>query len=452
MEDRKILVIIGSGPVGVQFAHELIKRGYRGLIKLFGDEPWRPYNRIQLSSLLAGEVRYGDILYPELRVDRDHFHFLNRRVISVDLSRRCVLDDKGVSHQYDKLVHATGSRPWVPDIEGTGLAGVYVFRDLSHAQQLMARSVRTRRTVIVGGGLLGVEVARAMQRNNTQVVLVHQGDRLMNRQLDQEAGAMLQRTLEGYGVEVILKDSVRRLCGQRNVTSVALRNGTVLECDTVVFTTGIHPNVELARDSGVRVGQGIQVNDQLETSQEDVYALGECVEHRGHIYGLLTPGLEQAAILADRLCGGSSRYQGSIAATGLNVLGLPTFTLGWVGDEYANRIDRTVRYRSEQGHYRKLYLQRNRLCGFVGVGNCEEYNRIQRAVHARQRILPWQIARFRLSGRIWREGSRPQPWPGSSANSLLRVAVCGLLLAVAVVVVSGLLGCVAESPILRAVV
>ena len=416
LEHRKIMVIIGSGPVGVQFAQELINRGYPGVIKLFGDEPWRPYNRIQLSSLVAGEVRYNDILFPEIRDDRDHFHFLNRRVIRIDHAQHSLVDEKGVTHRFDHLVFATGSNPWIPNVSGIDLPGVYVFRDLNDAQQLMARSVRTRRTVVVGGGLLGVEAARAMQRNNTQVVLVHQSNRLMNRQLDVEGGAILKRTLEGYGIEVFLNSGVRKLVGERNVNAVELRNGQTIECDTVIFATGIQPNVELARSAGVKVGRGIQVNDNLVTNLDNVYAVGECAEHRGEIYGLLAPGLEQAAILADRLCEGSATYQGSIAATQLKILDLPIFTIGWIGDEYENQLDQTLTFHNENGDYRKLFLRRNRLKGFVAVGQCDERSRLQQAVVNEQRIYPWQIVRFKNEGRIWpqEDTEHVREWPASA--------------------------------------
>lgn len=416
MMHRKVMVIIGSGPVGVQLAQELIKRGYPGVIKLFGDEPWRPYNRIQLSSLVAGEVRYSEILFPEIRDEREHFHFINRRVVQLDERKKTLLDEKGVTHCFDQLVFATGSNPWIPNVTGIDLAGVYVFRDLNDAQLLMARSVRTRRTVVVGGGLLGVEAARAMQRNNTQVVLVHQSNRLMNRQLDIEGGSILKRTLEGYGIEVFLNSGVRKLVGERNVTAVELRNGQTIPCDTVIFSTGIQPNVGLARSGGVKVGRGIVVNDFLQTNQENVFAVGECAEHRGEIYGLLAPGLEQAAILADRLCDGSAAYTGSIAATQLKILDLPIFTIGWISDEYENQIDQTITFHNENGDYRKLFLKRGRLKGFVAVGDCGERSRLQQAVVNEQRIYPWQVARFKSEGRIWpqEDTAHVKEWPASA--------------------------------------
>lgn len=400
-EQHRVLAIIGSGPVGVQCAQTLLQRGFKGMIKLFGDEPWQPYNRMQLSSLVAGEVRYSDILFPEIESNKDRFLFLHRRVTSIDPAHHALIDDKGVRHHYHQLVFATGSRPWVPNVRGLGLPGVFVFRDLNDAQQLMARSARTRRTVIVGGGILGVEAARAMQRNNTQVTLVHQSDRLMNRQLDSEAGAILKRTLEGYGVEVFLNSGMRKILGTTGVAGVELRNGRTIECDTVIFATGIQPNVALARSAGLKVGRGIVVDDTLQTSREGVFAIGECAEHRGQIYGLLAPGLEQCGVLADRLCEGVGTYTGSMAATLLRILDLPIFTMGWISDEYESQIDQTITYHNNNGDYRKLYLTRNRLKGVVAVGSCAEQARLQSAVQNARWILPWQRARFRKSGYLW---------------------------------------------------
>jgi nitrite reductase (NADH) large subunit len=294
----------------------------------------------------------------------------------------------------------------------------------------MARSVRTRNTIVIGGGLLGVEAARAMQRNNTHVTLVHQSNRLMNRQLDVEAGAILKRTLEGYGIEVKLNAGVSALLGENVVSGVELRNGQVLACDTVIFATGIQPNVAMARNSGVKVGRGIRINNKLQTNQPDIFAIGECAEHEEEIYGLLAPGQEQAAILADRFCGGVAQYKGSKATTYLKVLDLPVFTLGWVGDEYENRIDETLIFHCESGAYRKLFLQRNRLRGVVAVGECEEKNRLHQVVNSQQRILPWQKNRFRNEGRLWPSGdaSHVRDWPAGAKICGCRNVPVGKLL------------------------
>ena len=413
---QPVVIIVGSGPVGVHCAQQLIERGFEGTIKLFGDEPWRPYNRIKLSSLVAGEVTFQDILLPEIGKEQERFHFIHQRISKIDSDKKQVVDERGNSYSYDELVFCTGSSPWLPNVQGIDLNGVYVFRNLNDAQKLMARSVRTRRTVVVGGGLLGLEAAKAMQRNNTHVILVHQSNRLMNRQLDIEAGAILKRTVEGYGIEVMLNAGVRSINGEHTVESVELPNGKIIECDTVIFATGIQPNAELARKAGVSVGRGILVNDELATNQAGIHAVGECAEYNGEIYGLLAPGIEQAAVLADRICGGDSHYRGSIAATQLKILDLPIFTVGWVGDEYENLIDQTVIYQSKNGDYRKLFLKRNRVKGVVAVGACAEKSRLQQAVTKEMRLMPWHISRFKNEGRIWPEEdtAHVREWPATA--------------------------------------
>lgn len=398
---NETIIVVGSGPVGFHFIQELLKRKYPGNILLFGDEPWRPYNRIHLSSLLAGDMRYQQILLPDIDKTGSRFRFINRRIMALDVHEKLVRDERGGEHHFDKLVLATGSRPWLPQIKGLDLTGVYVFRDLNDAQKLLARSVRTRRTVVVGGGLLGVEAARAMQRNHTDVVLVHQGNRLMNRQLDFEAGAILKHSLEGYGVQVLLNTGVKVILGKHAVTGVELRNGSKLDCDTVIFATGIQPNVELARYAGIKVGRGIRVDDTLGTSQADIFAVGECVEHRNEVYGVLAPGLEQASILANRLCKGGAEYRGSFVSAQLKVLDLPVFTMGWIGDEYENQIDEVMLYHGPQGEYRKLFLKRGVIKGAVAVGECPERSRLQDMIVRERIVWPWQLRRFRLEGLLW---------------------------------------------------
>lgn len=392
---------MGSGPVGVHLAQTLQRRDFYGHVKLFGAEPWQPYQRIQLSSLLAGQVRAEDVHIPELGHDSERFQFLHRKVISIDPPKGQIVDDQGGCHDYDRLVLATGSTPWVPGLAGLNLPGVYVFRNLEDTRRLLARSQEARHAVVIGGGLLGVEAARAIQRPHTRVTLIQQADRLLNRQLDVEAGGILKRTLEGYGIEVVLNAGVRRVVGQKQVKAVSLQDGRRIDCDTVILATGIKPNVELALTSGIAIGRGIRVNDQLCTSVDGIYAIGECAQHRDQVYGLQGPGLEQAQVLAGRFCGDSMRYRGSVSGTQLRVLNLPVLTMGCVGDEYQHRVDRSEIFHCASGNYRRIYLHRNRLQGVVSVGECEDQAQMRRAVEQRQRLYPWQIHRFRRKGRLW---------------------------------------------------
>ena len=294
------IIVIGSGPVGMRFVEEVLKRKPSANITMFGGEGTQPYNRIQLSSLLAGEAKYEDILNT-LPDEQRHtgFQHIPANVEVVFSKEKYVVDQQGNRYDYDKLVFATGSRPHVPDIPGVDQTGVYTFRNLKDAEALSARIWRSRHIVVVGGGLLGLEAARALTRFNTKVTLIQQGPWLMNRQLDEKAATLLKDSIENKGIEVITESGVRNILGEGRVTGVVTRDKTEIECDTVLLCAGIKPNMELARDANIKVANAIMVDDQLQTSEPNVFAIGECCEHRGLTYGLVNPGFEQAAVAAN---------------------------------------------------------------------------------------------------------------------------------------------------------
>jgi nitrite reductase (NADH) large subunit len=289
------VVIVGAGPVGIKTAQELHRRRTDVPIVIYGDEPSEPYNRVRLSGLLSGELTWQaltrDLALPQTRNVEAR---LGCAVVSIDRECRTVCDAAGYVQPYSNVVVATGSRPHVPRIPGMSLPGVYTFRDARDVQQLIARRVRTRRTIVLGGGLLGLEAARAMQRFNTHVHVVEHFTRLMMRQLDEAGARLLLEHVQGLGIDVILGDSAVRVLGGDRVSGLALRSGATLECDTIIVATGIQPNIELARAAGLHVGRGIRVNDRMQSSDPLIYAVGECAEHRDRVYGIVAPGLEQA--------------------------------------------------------------------------------------------------------------------------------------------------------------
>jgi nitrite reductase (NADH) large subunit len=414
-ETTDAVVIVGTGPVGIRVAEELLRRDPMRAIVLYGDEPWEPYQRLQLSALLMGEIGRSAI---DNRLWLPAAHCVVQHhccaVVAIDRVRRRVRNELGREQRYAKLVLATGSRPHVPQIPGIGRDGVYTFRDLSDAQRLMARSVRSRHTVVLGGGLLGLEAARALTRHSTSVTLVQHAPRLMNRQLDETAAGLLSRHVEALGIEVILNNSVREVIGDTSVKSVRLLSGRKLECDTLVVATGIRPNVRLALDARLSVGRGVRVDDGMVTSDPDIFAVGECAEHRGQVIGLVAPGLDQAAVAAHNLSGGHARYEGSPAATLLKVVGLPVFSIGETGDD-ENPAEHRVRTwaQPESPAYRKIILRNGRLVGAIAIGEWPAAAAVQEAVVHRRRIgalLQW---RFRRQGQLW--GERGQDgvayWP-----------------------------------------
>ncbi len=411
------VVVVGAGPSGIRAVNELLRHDPQHPIVLYGDEPWEPYQRVQLTALMLGEVGLHAI-HNQPRLPRAH-QVVQRhhcRVLSVDRESRCVRDAADRLQPYSRLILATGSRPHVPSIPGIDRAGVYTFRNLDDVQRLIARRARSRRLVVLGGGLLGLEAARALRRAHTEVWLVHHSARLMNRQLDDEAAARLAMHVRALGIHLALDTGVREVLGDGRVTGVRLRDGRILECDTLVLATGIQPNVELGFAAGLRIGLGIRVDDHLRTSDPDIYAVGECAEHRGRVYGLVAPGLEQAAIAAHNAVGGDARYTGSQAVAQLKVLGVPVFSAGSVGEEENPAELRSVVHHGERGSYRRLTLRRGRLAGVIAVGDWPEFPRVREALLRQRRVWPWQRNAFRRRGALWPAASTPgvADWPATA--------------------------------------
>lgn len=276
---KKPYIIVGTGPVGIRVAQELLRVAPTHPMLIFGNEPWEPYNRVRLSSLLAGQVTWPEIVNTlEIPRESDIVQHHNCAIVAIDREAKTVTDITGQVHLYTKLILAMGSRPHIPAIPGMDKPGVFTFRDMNDVTRLMARRARSHRTVILGGGLLGIEASRALQRANTEIVMIQHSTRLMGRQLDDDASALLREYVIGLGVKVILSDSVKQVVGDERVSGVQLRSGALIHCDTLVLATGIRPNIELARQVGLRIGHGIKVDDQLRTSDPDIYAVGECAE------------------------------------------------------------------------------------------------------------------------------------------------------------------------------
>ncbi|HEU4646448.1 MAG TPA: FAD-dependent oxidoreductase, partial [Burkholderiales bacterium] len=410
------LIVVGAGPVGMRLVQEYALRRPGASIVVFGEEQRAPYNRVRLSSYLAGEAGCGagalEIALP--RGERIRAEF-GCRVAAIDPAARFIADASARLWRYRRLALALGSTPHVPDIPGIRLPGVYTFRNMRDADELAARRVRSRHTVVIGGGLLGLETARAMRRHRTEVSVIEHTDSVLSRQLDARTATALQRLVQGAGLRLRLGEGVTRVLGAARVEGVQLRGGAALECDTLIVATGIRPCVALARDAGIAVGRGIRVDDRLQTSAPEVYAIGECAEHRDRLCGTVAPGFEQAAVAAHAMAGGSARYVGSLSATRLKVLDVPVFSIGAVTAEQAPRDARHVHW-EEGGRHRTLVLHRRRLIGVAAVGEWDELSRAQEAVTGARALWPWQAWRFARSGQLWpaREAAGVARWPESA--------------------------------------
>lgn len=422
-------VIVGMGPVGMQCARLLRVKAPATRVVLYGDEPWLPYDRIQLSALLAGQRRMEHVLAPPFDAEDTGLEpRLHCAVTGIDRQARVVRDAEGGVQPYSKLLLALGSEAQVPQIPGIDLPGVYVLRDLGDVQRLMARRARSRHTLVLGGGLLGLEAARAMQRFHTRVTLVHRGPWLVNRQLDAGAAALLQRHLERSDLQILISTGVRALIGTDCLAGAVLGDGRTLSCDTLVVATGIQPRVALARAAGLRIGRGIRVDDAMQTSDPDIYAVGECAEHRGIVHGTVAPGLEQAGVAVHHLCGGRAAYLGSVEASVLKVIDCPVFSTGRVGEREDSLADRATRYQHGLC-YRRLITRAGRAVGAVAVGAWDEQLRVRELVARGGMVWPWQRWRFARSGQLW-PTARTQAvthWPVSALVCQCRAVSRGKL-------------------------
>src|SRR5688500_557385 len=288
------LVIVGAGPVGIHLARELLQRDPQLSVVMYGGEAWEPYNRVLLSELLAGEIEWEAIanpppVNPKTRVELR----INNPITAIDRISRCVIDSVGNRQHYSELVLATGSSPYVPALDNAHVLGVYTYRNVDDAQVLMTNALQSRVTIVLGGGALGIEVARALKKQNpeTRLVLVHRGEYLMNRELDESAAQIVEKHIDEAGVEILLRETITKVVGNKEITGVLLASGKEIECDTLVLCTGIERNIKLARAAGLSVGRGIEVDDHMRTSDPSIYGVGECVEHRGEVYGLVAPGI-----------------------------------------------------------------------------------------------------------------------------------------------------------------
>jgi nitrite reductase [NAD(P)H] large subunit len=364
------LVIVGNGMAAARLVDELARCALgRYAIAVIGDEPRLAYNRVLLSSVLAGETASHDIELRPANWWRDRGVTLKYgcAVDEIDVGRRELKIANEESVTFSRLVLATGSAPLRLNVPGAELAGVNTFRDSRDVDLLLTLAVAKKRVVVVGGGLLGLEAAYGLAKAGAPVTLVHLMDRLMERQLDAAAGALLKSLVEKKGINVLLNASTSRILGERRVEGIELNDGRRIEADAVILAAGIRPNIALARDAGIAVNRGVVVDDQLKTGASDIFALGECAEHRGICYGLVEPAYEQARVLAQHLAGRNAAYGGSVVATNLKVSGVGVFSAGdFMGSDGSEAI---VLNDIRRGIYKKLVIEDGRLAGAVLVGD-----------------------------------------------------------------------------------
>ena len=373
----KKLVVVGNGMAGVACVEQILKYRHDFEITIIGDETHVNYNRILLSSVLAGEKSADEIVLNDIDWYRANGiePRLGVRVTAIDADAHVVHGTDGRVIPFDKLILATGSSAFVPPVPGVDKENVHVFRTLDDTRALLEKSRPGCKAAVVGGGLLGLEAARGLQVQGCDVTVIHLAETLMERQLDATGGGYLARKMQNLGVRVLTGRQTQAFLGNGRVQGLRFACGQEMEADLVVIAAGIRPNADLGRKAGLEVRRGIVVNDHMETSHPDIFAVGECTEHRGQVFGLVAPLMEQGKVLAATITGNRGPvFPGASSAAKLKIMGVEVFSAGSIDDSEPGV--ETVRYEDPAlGIYKKLLIKDNRLHGVILVGDASDDHR-----------------------------------------------------------------------------
>ena len=374
MHKRKKLLMVGNGMAGVRTLEELLKIAPDQYdISVFGSENHGNYNRIMLSPVLANELTVDDIIThtPQWYADNNITLYRGKTVTKIDRNRSTVILDDGAEYNYDRLLIATGSRPFILPVPGKELEGVVAYRDIDDVQVMLAAAKQHKKAIVIGGGLLGLEAANGLNKQGMDVTVVHLADYILERQLDPKAAGLLQSFLEQQGISFKLQAMTEKLSGEERVEKIHFKDNTELNADLVVMAAGIIPRAELAKDSGLPCERGILVDDCMQTYDPKIYAVGECGQHRGVAYGLVAPLFDQAKVCANHLAEmGIAQYGGTVLSTKLKVTGVNLFSAGeFMGDDTTeelifNDVDSEI--------YKKLVIKDQSLVGAVMYGETQD--------------------------------------------------------------------------------
>ena len=379
-QEKMQLLLIGNGLAGMRCLEDLLDMApERYEITVIGEEPWGNYNRIMLSPVLSGDKSIDDImLHSHAWYQGKGIRFIaGDAAIKIDRPRKQVYTEKGVVVDYDRLILATGSKPFVPPIPGSDLNGVISFRDIDDVNTMLDYCKNKKNAVVIGGGLLGLEAAYGLKQRGMQVTVLHLMDRIMERQLDARASRLLQTSIEAKGIEIITEANTEQLIGvEGHVTQVKLKDGSLLNADLVVFAVGIRPNIALAQSAGLRCNRGVMVNDTMQTFDPSIYAVGECIEHRNQTFGLVEPLWGQAFICASHLAEhGSLTFKAPTVPTQLKVSGCDVFSAGRIdlesSEPQADYEDIILNDEKRQ-IYKRIIIQKDKVIGAVLFGDTED--------------------------------------------------------------------------------
>lgn len=386
MKER--LLLIGNGMAGVRTIEEILERdSSKYEITIIGEEKYTNYNRIMLSNVLQNKMTVDEIITNPMQwYEENNIKLVNHDpAVAMDTERKEVTTESGLKLAYDKCIIATGSRAFILPIEGSQLEGVIGFRTIDDTLLMLEQAKKYKRAAVIGGGLLGLEAAKGLVDQGMEVTVIHLEKWLMETQLNEPAGNLLKKDLEKQGIQFLMEKKTTRIIGTTRVEGLEFSDGTTLEADVVIMSVGIRPVTQLAKDAGLTVERGIVVNDFMETSAADVYAVGECAQHNNMVYGLVAPLYEQGKVLADLLTDRPVEgYKGSTVSTSLKVSGCDLFSAGIIRE--SDEVKSIEAFNGLANSYKKLFIKDHHIVGIVLYGDVSEENRYHKMLRDKKDI------------------------------------------------------------------
>ncbi|MGE8024172.1 nitrite reductase large subunit NirB [Staphylococcus pasteuri] len=397
---KKKLVIIGNGMAGLRTIEEILERDdERFDITIIGKEPYPNYNRIMLSNILQNKMSVEETIMNSYDwYDEHNIQLINNDpAIKIDRNNQKVMTESGIEVDYDQCIFATGSKAFVLPIQGSDFPSVIGWRTIDDTKRMMEIAKSKKHAIVIGGGLLGLECARGLLDQGMEVTVIHLAEWLMEMQLDAKAGQMLKADLEKQGMNFELQANTKEILGEEDVEAVRLADGRVLEADLVVMAVGIRPYTELAKQSDLEVNRGIVVNDMMQTSDPNIYAVGECAEHQGKVYGLVAPLYEQGKVLADYLTDNDTEgYKGSTTFTSLKVSGCDLYSAGQIVE--SPEIKGIEIFNSVDNNYKKVFLKDGEVVGAVLYGNTDDGSRFYNMMKKHESIEDYTLVSLLTKG------------------------------------------------------
>ena len=397
---KKKLVMIGNGMAGLRTIEEILERDdERFDITIIGKEPYPNYNRIMLSNILQNKMSVEETIMNSYDwYDEHNIKLINNDpAIKIDRNKQKVMTESGIEVDYDQCIFATGSKAFVLPIKGSDFPSVIGWRTIDDTKRMMEIAKSKKHAIVIGGGLLGLECARGLLDQGMEVTVIHLAEWLMEMQLDAKAGQMLKADLEKQGMNFELQANTKEILGEEDVEAVRLADGRVLEADLVVMAVGIRPYTELAKQSDLEVNRGIVVNDMMQTSDTNIYAVGECAEHQGKVYGLVAPLYEQGKVLADYLTDNDTEgYKGSTTFTSLKVSGCDLYSAGQIVE--SPEIKGIEIFNSVDNNYKKVFLKDGEVVGAVLYGNTDDGSRFYNMMKKHESIEDYTLVSLLTKG------------------------------------------------------